>query len=668
MKVLSRKFTIETGLHTCGIAHFFLYRKLFKYVIGALMIIVVSVNFSAAQANADLEGILNLSFEELSLLTGKVQSEDSIVRIKYALAKKYLKKDIQMSLHLFDESLEIVSRLDDKPFEIQIKKSKSLALINLQRLDEASDLIQEAIIYYREANEMDRLASSLAFVSYLKTESGEFAIALDYALKALKIFTETDNLREILGINNRIGIIYNRLGEHERAVGFFEENIRLADEKGVRFYYRTSYNNAGDTYMVMGNVEKAEQYLRKTLELGRNEKTPKSLAFGYRNMANLALLKGQDQEALTFLDSSLVLFEQINAKPSVIMVLMKRAKILKDLGNYNKYRKAVISSFEYLESWDLQTNEEEITEAYADILFEEGRLKEAYALAKKSRQIERDKRKDFKMSEIQKLEQRLKRQDEEKRILELSKEVEFRNIQYRYFVILGILAACIIGLLLYSNRIRRRKNHEITENLKEKEVLIKEIHHRVKNNLQIVSSMLNLQSRNIKDGSVKRAIVDNRDRVKSMALLHQRLYEGTNLKGVKMKPYIEKLIASLIHSYHYDEMDIDIDIKVDQLILDLDSCIPIGLIINELITNALKYAISPDSSQSLLVSLREKSGQLVLLVQDSGMIGEYSKIQEGFGFQLIRSLSRKLKGELNYEVEDGLKVRIVFHSYKKVSA
>jgi len=156
-------------------------------------------------------------------------------------------------------------------------------------------------------------------------------------------------------------------------------------------------------------------------------------------------------------------------------------------------------------------------------------------------------------------------------------------------MIISTAAILLIGLL-YRNQ-KQKKLISIQND--EKDILLREIHHRVKNNLQVISSLLGIQSRSIKDVQAKQAIHEGRARVHSMSLIHQNLYKKDNLTGVDMRVYLNKLSTDLINTYNLSEGQIEIEKDIDELILDVEYVVPIGLIINELISNALKYAF-PD--------------------------------------------------------------------------
>ncbi len=211
------------------------------------------------------------------------------------------------------------------------------------------------------------------------------------------------------------------------------------------------------------------------------------------------------------------------------------------------------------------------------------------------------------------------------------------------------------------------QNELIIKSNEEKNVLLKEIHHRVKNNLQVISSLLKLQSRYIKDDNAVRAIAEGRARVQSMALLHQNLYQDDNLKGVNIEEYFSNLIQGLFDAYNIEEDTITLKVDIDPLILDVDTVIPLGLISNELISNALKHAFHGIENGELFVSLKEREDKLILIVKDNG-VGKSKKIKPesggGFGKMLIQSLSSKLEAEIHETQNNGTTVKIVIHDYK----
>lgn len=197
----------------------------------------------------------------------------------------------------------------------------------------------------------------------------------------------------------------------------------------------------------------------------------------------------------------------------------------------------------------------------------------------------------------------------------------------------------------------------------ENELLLKEIHHRVKNNLEVVSSLLALQSAKITDPNVQEAMQASQNRVQSMGIIHQKLYQGEQLAAIEMRDYFQNLSESILDSFDAAGR-VNIDCAMPELVLDIDTAISVGLITNELLTNSLKYAFVGKDSGSIRISLtrRPDDDSFLLQVADNGvgkLPGDPAK-GTGFGTQLIDLLTRQLGGTLTYENQNGTLVNLRF--------
>lgn len=223
---------------------------------------------------------------------------------------------------------------------------------------------------------------------------------------------------------------------------------------------------------------------------------------------------------------------------------------------------------------------------------------------------------------------------------------------------------------LVSHDITFKKNYEkeILTSLKEKEVLLKEVHHRVKNNLQIISSILNLQSSYVEDEKILEIIEESRHRIRSMAIIHENLYQTTNFSSINFKNYSRELVRNLISSYQFNkDLEVDLIEKVELVELNLDQAIPCGLIINEIITNSMKYAFPNRKKGKIYLELKEKNTNITLVVGDDG-IGlpkEFNvKEAETLGLQLVMTLVEQLDGNIKIETSKGIKYFITFEKQK----
>ena len=210
----------------------------------------------------------------------------------------------------------------------------------------------------------------------------------------------------------------------------------------------------------------------------------------------------------------------------------------------------------------------------------------------------------------------------------------------------------VIGASIIARDISLAKKTEraVRTSLQEKEVLLKEIHHRVKNNLQVISSLLKLHAEKVDNAETRAAFQDSQGRVRSIALLHENLYRSKNLGNVDVDEYTRTLVDTLARANRRGSLDIEVG--VDDIQLDVDNAVPYGLILNELVTNALKHAFAPDTpAAKLRVELRRRGEFLELTVSDNGrgMNPDFDVSQaKGLGMQLVRSLSRQLGAKMTF--------------------
>lgn len=211
------------------------------------------------------------------------------------------------------------------------------------------------------------------------------------------------------------------------------------------------------------------------------------------------------------------------------------------------------------------------------------------------------------------------------------------------------------------------QNKVISEALKEKELLVSEIHHRVKNNLQIVNSLLMLQSKTIVDHESVKAFEESQFRIQTMALVHQKLYQDSHNLGVDMGEYLLDLGNMILDSYPV-EPEINFKLKLDKLYFDIDTVIPIGLITNELMTNSIKYAFMNVAQPEISIEMEVRDNMLLYLYKDNGGGFDYNSLKtKSFGLKLIGLLSKKLKCTPVYELQkDGMQVRFEMGKFKRM--
>ncbi|MBL7748900.1 MAG: ATP-binding protein [Chitinophagaceae bacterium] len=363
----------------------------------------------------------------------------------------------------------------------------------------------------------------------------------------------------------------------------------------------------------------------------------------FEGMGNIMLDRNKYDEALKWFNKGVILASERNRKEMLANYYNNLAECYEKKGDYNLAYNFIRNSEAIRDSLLNEENLRQINEMNAvyetskkeetiDVLSKEGKQKEA-ALIRSKRE---------------------------------------RN----YFIIAAILFSALAGLAFYAYRNNRKQKEMLNRqkaiievSLKEKETLLREIHHRVKNNLQIISGLLNLQSRQIENPEAQEAVREGRNRVKSMALIHQKLYQQDNLTGVNMKEYLDDLVNTIQQTFRDNTTVIKADILCNDLSLDVDTAIPLGLIINELVTNCYKYAFTGKNNGQIIIRLEEEQQQLILEVKDDGAglpEGFDMNTTRSFGMKLVQSLAAKLEAHIESRNDNGAVFKLTINNYQSV--
>ncbi len=222
-----------------------------------------------------------------------------------------------------------------------------------------------------------------------------------------------------------------------------------------------------------------------------------------------------------------------------------------------------------------------------------------------------------------------------------------------YITFSGVIVVLLILLtFLFINN--RKKSIKLEEKNKENELLLKEIHHRVKNNFQTISSLIELQGKNIEDEKTLIRLNEGQSRIKSMSLIHQKLYQNDSISAIDFEEYSIQLTTQILNLYGLPK--VKLTTQLNGLILDVDSAIPLGLILNELVTNSCKYAFSENKIGTISMAIfTAKDGEYIFEYRDNGpgIPSEFDfKKTESLGLRLIQRLVKQLRGTFNYRYEN----------------
>jgi two-component sensor histidine kinase len=269
-----------------------------------------------------------------------------------------------------------------------------------------------------------------------------------------------------------------------------------------------------------------------------------------------------------------------------------------------------------------------------------------------------------KSAQLKDMQEKYETDIKDKQITNQQGQIDY-NKKLNVTLAIGGACAALIALVIYFNlrktarlnKIVSSQRDELAKQGKSLSLMMKELHHRVKNNLQIVSSLLNLQSLRLTDSEAISAVQESKQRVQAMSLIHQRLYKTDDITRINMKDYINELAGFLAVSYGYGPDNFTLDLNIEDEWTDIDKALPLGLILNELLTNAFKYAFKGIAHPTLTISFKHDDGNIKLAVKDNGTGMQPGQWESGkntsFGRQLIKALCGQLRAKEKLEVANG---------------
>lgn len=525
--------------------------------------------------------------------------------------------------------------------------------------------------YSKRRNDSSDIAKSAHFIGTISMFLGNNVASQNMLLEAAKIYDNIGSAKQKARINKTLASFYLNVDQLEKGkeqyLKALDQFEKLKDSAGL-----ASVNaNLGMVYTDLGDYEKAEYHLMKQKEYNVVFPTLREMGFHHDFLGLLRQEQNRLDEAYDEHLKALRIRENLSSTYNLCESKIHMGEILIKLNRYNE----AISHLEDVFSFEEHESLYQELRAY-DLLSQayesKGNYKEALTNFKAYKKINDSIYSNESIEIIAEKDARYNQQKKDTEIAILNKEKELsdaklsrsRAIMLISLIGLILLAVAAIVLLQFNKKIKK-KNATITKALKDRELLLHETHHRVKNNLQMVSSLLNLQSKYVEDKDVYEVLQKGRNRVQSMALLHKNLYVGEDLTKVDIQDYFEGLVKSILNSYNKSEDDVIFNIDANNLKMDVESVIPIGLIVNELVTNSLKHGFPKDWSgkPSIDVKMEENDSDYTLKIKDNG-IGIDDDLKQvdnktSFGQRLIKSLSQKLKASINIANHNGTEVSIV---------
>ncbi len=514
---------------------------------------------------------------------------------------------------------------------------------------------------YNQNVSKKELATSYNYLGIYYESKAKSNKALDYYLKALDVQKKNNDSLGLSFTYTNIGLFYYYQQDYEKAIPEIEKSLKINKALKDSLAMANDYQTIGMLYTYVDEVgsEKSIELYQKAEEIYKIYKEDYYLMSIYINMAKIFFEDKDYQKAEEYYDLAEKIANEKTNIQELRAIYMGKSMIYSEKNDFPKAIKFIHKSITFAKirgnlsilmyNYDYISRLYEKNNQFDSALFY---LKKYNSIKDSTFTIETNK----KIAEINiKYETEKKEKEVLMSKLEIGKvkreNAKTKSNYKRLSVFFFMLIFMLIGfVLLYYNKIKHNqiladKNEIISKNLEEKEILLGEIHHRVKNNLQLVSTMLMFQEEGIEDERYIRILRESRNRIQAMALIHQELYSHDDLRSINMDEYLKRLIEKLLMAYSVD--DVEVDFQIDNIKINIDTAIPIALIVNELFTNSVKYAFKGIEEPTIELYLKEKDEILQLIFSDNGIGFNFKTKKESFGSKLVNSFCRQLKAEMS---------------------
>ncbi|SHG21188.1 Two-component sensor histidine kinase, contains HisKA and HATPase domains [Chryseobacterium arachidis] len=599
-------------------------------------------------------------------------------------------KNFDAKIKLKEKALTLYKNSGSKIKQASVLKDLGELYLSKDDSDKSIELLKQSLSVYQSIKFKETQAV-YNFLSQAEIEKANYEEALKYGIAAEKIaISVNDNSLQLSSIYSNVGMVYYYLRQNDDAMRYWEKALEIAKKNKDNGYVRTVANNMSTMLIRQKKFDKAIAMIKEYKAKYPIDDEQFEMREDYILFSTYTILK-QFKNAETYYKKLVSHYgengEKFNNQTSLLRsfvfyhyqtknypAMYRKATLFDSLAkksgndmlrseNYLIWFKADSIQGKYLDAIEHY----QLYKKFSDSVFNGEKSKQINSLKIQFETDQKDKN-------IQLLTQKGKLQ-----------EIQITNDTFMKYIFTGSIIVLFLFMLLIYNRSRlktnankklelKRKqideqNEQLKKLLAEKEWLLKEIHHRVKNNLQIVISLLNTQSAYLENEDALLAIQNSQHRMHAMSLIHQKLYQSDNLSMIDMAWYIYELITYIKECYS-SEKNINFILDTEKVFLDVAQAVPMGLIVNEAINNTVKYAFPGDTKGEVSVSFKNTEKDLYqLVISDNGVgLPDDFDIEEteSLGMNLMRGLADQLDGTFTLENKNGLKIIITFRKNTEI--
>lgn len=506
----------------------------------------------------------------------------------------------------------------------------------LQNVIIATENYAKAEFLYRKLENYNKIATCLHRTGDLLLDQKNHALAKSHYEQAIEFYSKEKNWLFVASCLSNIGEIYVLQGRQEDGLRNFMKALALHENHNTAPKHSAfTLFEVGKLYIDSVHIPNRDKYFTKALQIVEQDNLLDGIAYGNILMANLKYKDGEYLEAEKFADKGLRIALSYGHKIKIRMAYLIASKIHEKMGAYDE----ALHYFKLYREIDNKVQQKENNEFSAELETKH---------------------------EVEKQNNRLLQTEKEKNLAK-----EQRNLIIVFLFIFLLLVLILIRYqiqLKKSNRMLFQKKEEIqnmntslVKTVNYKNILLKEVHHRVKNNLQIICSILEMQIDSSGNSMLQEKLQTSIDRIFSMALVHEQLYSDDKDETIDAQGYFYDIINSIKSSQKFTKRKISVKLNIEDIHVNLQRALPLGIILNELITNAYKYAFDNRAEGLITVSLKSDGAYVFLDISDNGSGIDFSKARtKSIGLQLAKDFTTQIRGTFNCFVKSGTHYKIAF--------
>ena len=548
-----------------------------------------------------------------------------------------------------------------------IKQSNDFSIVNF---DSMRFYAQQAHALSTKAGYAPGVARALSVEANYQRRMGDYSGAIETVLKAVHIYDSMQLWTDLVKAKTLLADIYKEMGGEKGTSAFQDQALVLAKEAEKMAEKEEDYPGLINALNMQGIILRDmsetinrpdlmdSAFVLYTRGISIIEKTGKGtdqLAKLYNNISQVYNEYRKDyNKALEYQFKAIDINQKKNNRISLTYNYNTIAQVYLNMGNLplaDDYAHKMLTLCNELKSPFRAVN------AYGvlhDIHKKRGEYDSALYFFQIRVQLSDSINNITKSSQIANVQVKYETGKKEEEIIHLNGLAKARSQRMIVLAVASGVLLLLLAVVWMQKRKSQQQKQKISEQSDKLQWMMKELHHRVKNNLQIVSSLLNLQSYRLKDEESQSAIRESQLRVQAMSLMHQRLYQVDDVSLVNFKLYLTDLAETLMRAYGYSSDSFDLQIHIEKEMMDVDTVMPLGLLVNEIITNSFKYAYKQVDRPSLHINLTDQGKQLNLEIRDNGPgMPDQQTSKPGFGQKLIKALSGQLKASYSVRNEQG---------------